>query len=100
LVEFGVFAAAVLARVVHEELALCDAGRAERVRLDDVRARLQKTPVNVADHLRLGEREEIPVVQEVLLRVAEALSPDVRLRHAVGTDRRSHGAVDDDDAFF
>ena len=99
LVERRVLAAAVLARIVDEELALRDAGRAEGVGLDDVRAGLEEAAVDVADHLRLRQREEIAVVEQILLRVLEALAADVRLRHAVGADGRAHRAVDDGDAF-
>ena len=98
LVEGGVLSSAVLARVVDEELALADAGRAEGVRLDDVGAGFEEAAVDVADHLRLREREEVAVVQQVLLRICEALAADVRLLHAVGTDRRPHRPVDDGDA--
>ena len=98
LVKLRILAAAVLARIVDEELALRDAGGAEGVGLDDVRAGLEKAPVDVADHLRLREREEIAVVQQILLRVLEALAADVGLVHAVGADGRAHRAVDDGDA--
>ena len=100
LVELGILPAAVLPRIVHKEFALRDAGRAEGVGLDDVRAGLQKPAMDVADHLRLGQREEVAVVQQVLRRVLEALSTDVRFRHAVGADRRAHRSVDDGDAIF
>ena len=100
LVERRVLAAAVLARIVDEELALGDAGGAEGVGLDDVRAGLEEAPVDVADHLRLRQREEVAVVQQILLRVLEALAADVRLRHAVGADGRPHRAVDDGDALL
>ncbi len=98
LVEVGIFAAAVLARIVDEELALGDAGGAEGVGLDDVRAGLKKAAMDVADHLRLGEREEVAVVQQVLGGVLEALAADVRFRHAVGADGGAHRAIDDGDA--
>ena len=98
LVERGILAAAVLARIVDEELALRDAGGAEGVGLDDVRAGLKKAAMDVADHLRLRQREEVAVVQQVLRRVLEALAADVRFRHAVGADGRAHRSIDDGDA--
>ena len=98
LVELGIFAAAVLARIVHEELALGDAGRAKGVGLDDVRAGFQKPAMNIADHLRLSQREKVAVVQQVLRRVLEALAADVRFRHAIGADGRAHRSIDDGDA--
>ena len=58
LVEGRVLAAAALARIVDEELALGDAGGAEGVGLDDVGAGLEEAPVDVADHLGLSQRED------------------------------------------
>ena len=98
LVERRILPAAVLARIVDEELALGDAGGAEGVGLDDVRAGLEEAAMDVADHRRLGQREEIAVVQQVLLRVLEALAADVGFGHPVGADGRPHRAVDDGDA--
>ena len=100
LVEGGVFAAAVLARVVDEELALGDAGGAEGVGLDDVGAGLEKAAMDVADHLRLRQGEDVAVVQQVLGGVFEALAADVGFRHAVGADGRAHRSVDDGDSAF
>ena len=89
----------MLARVVDKELALGDAGGAEGIGLDDVRAGFKEATMDVADHGGLGEREQIAVVQEVLGGVLEALSADVGFRHAIGADGGAHGAVDDGDAF-
>ena len=100
LIELRILASAVLARIVDEELALGDAGRAERVGLDDVGAGFEEAAVDVADHRRLRQREEIAVVQQVLLRILEALAADVGFLHPVGADRRAHRAVDDGDALF
>ena len=98
LIERGIFPPAMLPRIVHKEFALRDAGRAEGVGLDDVRPGLEKSAMDVADHLRLRQREQVAVVQQVLLRVLEALSADVRFRHAVGADGRAHRSVDDGDS--
>ena len=98
LVEGGIFAAAALAGIVDEELALGDAGGAEGVGLDDVRAGLKKAAVDVADHLWLREGEEIAVVEQVLRRVLEALAANVGFRHAVGADGGAHRSIDDGDA--
>jgi hypothetical protein len=56
LIERGIFAAAVFARVVDEKLALRDGSRAERVGLDDVRTGFEKPAMNVANRLRLRQR--------------------------------------------
>src|SRR5205085_2470029 len=65
--------------------------------LDDVGAGLQETPVDVADDLRLGQREEVAVVEQILLRVAKAIATDVRLAHPISADGGAHRAVDDRD---
>ena len=99
LVERRVFAAAVFARVVHEEFALADARGGKSVRLDDVRARFEKAAMNVADASRLRERVEVAVVLQVLLGILEPFAANLRLGQSVGADGRAHRAVNDDDAF-
>ncbi len=54
--------------------------------------------MNIADHLRLRQREQIAVVHQVLVRVLEPLPADIRLGHPIGTDRRAHRAIDNGDA--
>jgi hypothetical protein len=56
--------------------------------------------MNVTDHSGLRQGEEIAVVQQVLLRVLEALPANVGFLHAVGTNRRAHRSVDDGDPTF
>ena len=90
----------MLAGVVDEELALGDAGGAEGVGLDDVRACFQEAAVDVADHRWLGEREEVAVVQQIFFRVFEAFAADVRFGHAVGANGSAHRTVDDGNAVF
>ena len=53
---------AMLARILDEEIAQGDRGHAEGVRLNDVRARFEEAAVDVADHLRLREREKVAAV--------------------------------------
>jgi hypothetical protein len=100
LVEGGIFAAAELARIVDEELALRNARRAEGVGFNNVGAGFEEPAMDIADHLRLREREEVAVVQQVLVRVAKALAADVGFLHSVRADGRAHRAVDDGDALF
>src|SRR5947209_11200013 len=87
----------MLAWVVDEELALRDAGGAKGIGLDNVRTSFQEAAVYIADHRRLREREDVSVVQQVLLRILESFSTDVRLGHAVGANGGAHGAIDDGD---
>src|ERR1700733_11892107 len=54
--------------------------------------------MDVADHLRPRQGEEVTVVQQILLRVLEAIPPDVRFRHAVRADRGAHRTIDDGDS--
>ena len=56
--------------------------------------------MDVTDHLRLRQGEEVAVIQEIFLRVLEAFSADVRFRHAVGANRRPHRTVDDGDSIL
>src|ERR1700733_1374316 len=51
--------------------------------------------MDVADHLRLSQGEEVAVVQQVLGRVLETLPANVSFLHAVGADRRAHCSVND-----
>ena len=54
--------------------------------------------MDVTDHIRLSQGEEIAVVQQILRRVLEALSTDIRFRLSVGADRRAHRSIDDGDS--
>jgi hypothetical protein len=54
--------------------------------------------MNVADHLRLRQREQVAVVQQILGRVLEALPADIRFRHPVGADGGAHRSINDGDA--
>src|SRR5258708_1304636 len=54
--------------------------------------------MDVADHLRLREGEEVAVVQQILGCVLEAISANVGFLHAVGADRRAHRSVDNGDS--
>ena len=58
LVEVGVFAAAVFARIFDEELGLRDGGRAEGVGLDDVGTGLEEAAVDVFEIISGCVREK------------------------------------------
>jgi hypothetical protein len=58
--------------------ALCNARRAEGVGLDNVRAGFEKAAIDVADYLRLRQREEVTVVEKPFCGVLEAVPTDVR----------------------
>jgi hypothetical protein len=57
---------------------LCNARRAEGVGLDNVRAGFEKAAIDVADYLRLRQREEVTVVEKAFCGVLEAVPTDVR----------------------
>ena len=90
----------MFAGVVDEKLALDDAGRTKGIRLDDVRARFQESAMNIANHFGLSEGEQVSIVKQTFGRVFEAVSPDVRFRHAIGSYGRAHGSVDNRNAIF
>ena len=99
--ELGIFASAFLTRIFHKELALRDARGRKRVRLDDVRACFEKAAMDVLNDVRTRDRKDVPVVQDVLLIVAEALTASGGLIENalvfVPANRRPHGPVDHED---
>ena len=56
--------------------------------------------MNVADHIRLSQREKVSIVQEILRRVLEAAPPDVRFLHSISADGRAHRPINDGDPTF
>ncbi len=82
-------------RILDKKLTLRDRRRPKRIRLQNVRPRLQKSPMNIADHLRLRKRKQVPVIQQILVRILEPRPTDIRLRHPIRPDRRPHRPVDD-----
>ena len=56
--------------------------------------------MDVTDHVRLGQRKQVPIVEQVLGRVLKAVPANVRFLHAVGADRRAHRPIDDGDSTF
>ena len=82
------------------QLDLGDSGGAEGVGLDDIRTGLEVGLVDVADDLRLGERQQIVVALQVARPVLEAFPPVAVLVQLVALDHGPHGPVQDQDAFF
>src|SRR5258706_144592 len=80
-------------------------GSAGRVRVDgfglrDVGARLEVLRVDLADHLRARDGEEVVVAAQVLAEILEALAAELRFREVVALDHRAHGAVEHEDALL
>jgi hypothetical protein len=71
----------------------------ERVGLDDVRARLQVSAVDVLDHLGLGQDEDFRAVLQPDRVVREPAPSVILLGGLIPVDHRPHRAVEDDDAF-
>src|SRR6202048_5033338 len=88
----------MLPRIVDKEFALRNAGCAEGVRLDDVRPGFQKPAMDVTDHIRLSQGEEVAIVPQILRRVLEVFPAAVSFRHAISADRRAHRPIDDGDS--
>ena len=82
---------------LHAVVRLRNAGRAERVRLDDVRAGREVFVVNRPNDLRLREDEQVVVALQVMRVVVEAPA-EVRLRQLALLDHRLHRAIHDQDA--
>ena len=93
LEKLRILAPAFFTRILHEKLALRDPGGRERVCLTDIGTGLVKALVDVRDYLRLGDREDVAVVQEILLVFCKPLAACRRLIQAVCPDRRAHRAV-------
>ena len=91
----GVHLAAVRLEPV---VGLGDRVRAERIRLDQVRAGFEVGLVDLADHVRAGEHEQLVVALHVLAVAGEALAAEVRLFEALLLDEAPHGAVEHEDA--
>ena len=64
----------LVGEVLHAVVGLGDRGRGERVGLDDVGAGLEVLPVDRADHLGLGEVEQVAVALDVAVPVGEPLA--------------------------
>ncbi len=77
-----------------------DGRRVEGVGLDNVRAGLQVGLVDVADDLRLGQRQQVVVALQVARPVLEAFPPVAVLVQLVALDHGAHGTVQDQDAFL
>ena len=54
--------------------------------------------MDVADHLRLGQAEQLIVALDVLVKIFEALAPVLSLGELEALDHGAHGAVEDDKA--
>jgi hypothetical protein len=98
LIERGVLASAAFARILKEKLALAHRCGGKSVCLDDLRARLEKAPMNVLDRRAERQRVDVAVVLEILGRLPKPLAPHLLLGVPVVPDRRAHGAVDKHDA--
>jgi hypothetical protein len=58
----------------------------------------QVARVDVADHVRARQAQQLVVALHVLVKVFEALAPVLRLAELEALDHGAHGAVQDGDA--
>ena len=75
-----------------------DGGGGETVGLDDVGSGGEVGGVDLFDHGRLGEAEEVVVALQIVGKVLETLAAEVGLGQAVGLHHRAHGPVEHGDA--
>ena len=56
--------------------------------------------MNVADDLRVSEREDVAIVEDVLFAIGETFSARLLFTQSVSADRRAHGAIENENAFL
>ena len=79
-------------------VALRDRRGAEGIGFDDVGAGLQVLAVDLRNHVRAHQRQQLVVALQVLAVVGEALAAKIGLAQLVALDHRAHGAIQDQDA--
>ena len=87
----------LVGELLHAVVGQRDRGGVEGVGLDDVGAGLEVLAVDAGDDVGLGEGEQVVVALQVAGPVREPLAAVAGLGRAVPLDRRTHGAVDDQD---
>jgi hypothetical protein len=71
----------------------------EGIGLDQVGAGGQVLSVDLQDHLRPGQHQQVVVALQILVPAGEARTAVIGLLQLVALDHRAHGPVDDEDAF-
>ena len=82
----------------HPVISQGDTGRVEGVRLNDVRPGLKVGLVDGADHLRLGDAQQVVVPLQVAIPVGKALTPEIALLQPMLLDHRAHRAIENHNA--
>ena len=82
----------------HAVVGLRDGGRTESVGLDDVGAGSQIAGMDLGNHLRTGDREQLVVAFDVVGEVGQPLAAIVGFGELVALDHGAHGTVEDQDA--
>ena len=88
----------LVGELLHAVVGQRDRVGVEGVGLDEVGAGLEVLAVDAGDDVRLGEREQVVVADQVARPVREPLAAVARLVRPVPLDRRTHRTVDDEDA--
>ena len=88
----------LVGELLHAVVGQRDRVGVEGVGLDEVGAGLEVLAVDAGDDVRLGEREQVVVADQVARPVREPLAAVARLVRSVPLDRRTHRTVDHEDA--
>ena len=56
--------------------------------------------MNVCNHIGPCQRQQIAIIQQVLVRILKALAANVRLRQAIAANRGAHRAIEHENAIF
>jgi len=98
LEKLGVFAA-TFRFTMKKEIVKSDGGAAEGIRLDDVRAGFEITPVDFVDEIGFREEKDLEAALEVFaLPILEPVAAVTSLAQLVLLNHRAHGPVERDDA--
>ncbi len=80
-----------------EELRLRDARAGKGVRLNDIRSGFEEPAVDVLDDIGPRQREDVAVVEQILLVLEEAIPAGIGFFESILADRRAHRAVEHQD---
>ncbi len=80
--------------VFHPVVGLRDRGRVERIGFQDIRTGFEETAVNVKDHVRSGQAQQIIVAFQCGWVSLVSLAAKIRLFQLPVLDHRAHGAIE------
>ena len=86
--------------MAHVVVVLGDAGSAKGVGLDQVGPGGQVAFVDVADHIRARQAEQLVVALHIVGKVGKALAPVLGLGELEALDHGAHGPIQDGNTLF